>query len=111
MSLTREDINMAEALKNNLLELQQSLSARIEAIKKDFSKGRSADFSEQATEQENEEVLVQLKVEAEEELRLVNIALDKIANGGFGECEKCYDEIARARLEAIPYTKYCIKCA
>lgn len=102
---------MAEVLKNNLLDLQQSLSSRIEAIKKDFSKGRSADFSEQATEQENEEVLVQLKVEAEEELRLVNIALDKITNGGFGECEKCSEEIARARLEAIPYTKYCINCA
>lgn len=102
---------MAEVLKNNLLELQRSLSSRIEAIKRDFSKGRSADFSEQATEQENEEVLVQLKVEAEEELRLVNIALDKITNGGFGECEKCADEITRARLEAIPYTKYCIHCA
>lgn len=111
MRLTREDITMAEALKSNLLELQQSLSARIDAIKRDFSKGRSADFSEQATEQENEEVLVQLKADAEEELRQVNIALDKIANGGYGECEKCLEEIARARLEAIPYTKYCINCA
>lgn len=111
MTLTREEIIMAEALKQTLLELQQSLSSRIEAIKHDFSKGRSADFSEQATEQENEEVLVQLKVDAEEELRLVNIALDKIESGGFGECEKCYETIARARLEAIPYTKYCINCA
>lgn len=102
---------MAEVLKNNLLDLQSSLSSRIDAIKRDFSEGRSADFSEQATEQENEEVLVQLKVEAEEELRLVNIALEKIANGGYGECEKCTEEIARARLEVIPYTKYCINCA
>lgn len=102
---------MAEVLKNNLLDLQSSLSSRIDAIKHDFSEGRSADFSEQATEQENEEVLVQLKVEAEEELRLVNIALEKIANGGYGECEKCTEEIARARLEVIPYTKYCINCA
>lgn len=102
---------MAETLKSNLLELQSSLSKRINAIKQDFSSGRSADFSEQATEQENEEVLVQLKVEAEEELRLVNIALDKIANGGYGECEKCTEEITRARLEVIPYTKYCINCA
>lgn len=102
---------MKEALKDQLLELQISLSKRIDAIKRDFSNGRSADFSEQATEQENEEVLVQLKVEAEEELRLVNIALEKIADGHYGECEKCTEEIATARLEAIPYTKYCINCA
>ena len=95
----------------NLLELQESLSKRIDAIKRDFSRGRSADFSEQATEQENEEVLVQLKVDAEEELRLVNIALNKITEGSFGECEKCTESIAEARLTAIPYTKYCIKCA
>jgi len=100
-----------EALKDNLLELQHSLSNRIEAIKRDFSNGRSADFSEQATEQENEEVLVQLKVDAEEELRMVNIALNKIVEGTYGECEKCTEEIAPARLEAIPYAKHCINCA
>ena len=102
---------MNEILKDDLLNLQLSLANRIEAIKKDFSRGRSADFSEQATEQENEEVLVQLKADAEEELRQVNVALDKMANGSYGECEKCTEEIAQARLKAIPYTKYCIKCA
>lgn len=100
-----------EALQSNLLELQQSLTKRIEAIKRDFSNGRSADFSEQATEQENEEVLVQLKADAEEELRQVNIALNKIADGSYGECEKCTETIAEARLVAIPYTQFCIKCA
>lgn len=102
---------MTEAFKSQLLEMQSSLSKRIDAIKRDFSNGRSADFSEQATEQENEEVLVQLKADAEAELRLVNIALRKISNGSFGECEKCTNEIAEARLKAIPYTQYCINCA
>lgn len=102
---------MTTAQKSNLLELQQSLVKRIESIKRDFSEGRSADFSEQATELENEEVLVQLKVDAESELRLVNIALEKIENGLYGECEKCSEAIAPARLEAIPYTQFCINCA
>ena len=100
-----------EALQNNLLSLQQSLTTRIDAIKRDFSNGRSADFSEQATEQENEEVLVQLKADAEEELRQVNVALNKIAEGTYGECEKCSEQIAEARLAAIPFTQFCINCA
>lgn len=100
-----------KTLQHDLLELQQSLTTRIAAIKRDFSNGRSADFSEQATEQENEEVLVQLKADAENELRQVNIALEKIADGSYGECEKCTEAIAEARLTAIPYTQFCIKCA
>lgn len=94
-----------------LESLQVSLAKRIDAIKNDFAKGRSADFSEQATEQENEEVLVQLKTDAEIELREVNLALDKLKNGIYGECEACQEEIAAARLEAIPYARHCIKCA
>lgn len=102
---------MNTQFENELVELQQSLTRRIAAIKKDFSAGRSADFSEQATERENEEVLVQLKADAEQELQQVNAALKKIADGNFGECEKCTEVIAQARLEAIPYAKYCINCA
>lgn len=102
---------MTTTHESKLLELQQSLVKRVGAIKRDFSEGRSADFSEQATELENEEVLVQLKADAETELRLVNIALDKIKTGNYGECEKCSEQIAPARLEAIPYTQFCIDCA
>lgn len=100
-----------ETIKTKLLELQQSLTKRINAIKQDFSNGRSADFSEQAVEQENEEVLVQLKADAEHELRLVNIALERLNQGTYGECQHCGEDIAIARLDALPYTEHCIKCA
>lgn len=103
--MNTEDIN------NNLLQLQESLTTRINAIKRDFSEGRSADFSEQATEQENEEVLVQLKADAEAELRQVNIALKKVETDLYGVCEKCSEDIAEERLKVIPYTQYCINCA
>jgi RNA polymerase-binding transcription factor DksA len=38
-------------------------------------------------------------------------ALDRIARGTFGICESCGQKIANARLEAIPYTRYCVECA
>lgn len=37
-------------------------------------------------------------------------ALHKIDAGTYGLCEECGGKIARARLEAIPYTPYCIEC-
>jgi RNA polymerase-binding transcription factor DksA len=38
-------------------------------------------------------------------------ALNRIENGSFGACESCGQQIAAARLEAIPFTRFCVKCA
>ncbi len=38
-------------------------------------------------------------------------ALRRIEAGTFGKCESCGKSIAKARLEALPYTRYCVQCA
>jgi RNA polymerase-binding transcription factor DksA len=38
-------------------------------------------------------------------------ALARMDNGRYGICESCENQIAKERLEAIPYTRYCVKCA
>jgi hypothetical protein len=38
-------------------------------------------------------------------------ALDRMEQGTFGICESCGQPITSARLEAIPYTRFCVKCA
>lgn len=38
-------------------------------------------------------------------------ALQRIEDGTYGVCESCGDKIALARLDAIPYTRYCLECA
>jgi len=41
----------------------------------------------------------------------VEHALEKINAGTYGDCESCHDEIAAARLEAMPAARFCITCA
>lgn len=41
----------------------------------------------------------------------VRAALKRLDDGTFGRCESCGKPISEARLEALPYTRYCIKCA
>lgn len=41
----------------------------------------------------------------------VEAALERTEQGGFGRCQRCGREIARQRLEALPYTPFCIHCA
>jgi RNA polymerase-binding transcription factor DksA len=38
-------------------------------------------------------------------------ALRRMDAGTYGKCEGCGQAIAKARLEAIPYTRFCVKCA
>jgi len=38
-------------------------------------------------------------------------ALERLAQKTFGSCELCQKEIPRARLQALPYTRYCVECA
>lgn len=40
----------------------------------------------------------------------VQAALNKIAEGTYGLCEKCHREIEKERLEARPYARLCIHC-
>jgi DnaK suppressor protein len=43
-------------------------------------------------------------------LRLVEGALREIRDGTFGVCAQCGDEIPLRRLEAVPWSPYCISC-
>ncbi len=44
-------------------------------------------------------------------LEAIETALERIELGTFGECEECGAKIPKARLNAIPYAPFCIKCA
>lgn len=38
-------------------------------------------------------------------------ALRRMREGTFGVCEDCGKPIAKQRIDAIPFTRYCVKCA
>src|ERR1044072_6596732 len=44
-------------------------------------------------------------------LRNVKGALVRIADGSYGVCMHCEHDIKYQRLDAVPWTKYCINCA
>jgi DnaK suppressor protein len=41
----------------------------------------------------------------------IDDALSKLEAGTYGQCESCGDEIADARLEAMPAARLCMACA
>jgi len=43
-------------------------------------------------------------------LRMVEGALGRISDESFGICANCGDDISARRLEALPWTQYCLRC-
>ena len=43
-------------------------------------------------------------------LQLVDDALARIRDDAFGDCVSCHQELQQKRLEAVPWTRYCITC-
>jgi DnaK suppressor protein len=67
-----------------------------------------ADMGTDTYEQDNTLLLMHNE---EETLAQIEAALERIENGTFGFCTECGARIPKARLNALPYTPYCVKCA
>ena len=102
---------MTDNLKAELTERIVALQQRVDVIHEDFAKGRNADWSEQASERENDEVLNALESEAKVEIQQLSNAILRIENGRYGICEGCGEDIAKQRLAVQPSAIKCINCA
>ncbi|MGB1271021.1 MAG: TraR/DksA family transcriptional regulator [Endozoicomonas sp.] len=98
-------------LRTKLLERRDELNVRLGNIKRDVTRKNSADWSEQAQERENDEVMDALGNEATLELQKINRALDRMDEGEYGDCTACGAQIPEGRLEVMPYADLCVKCA
>lgn len=58
-----------------------------------------------------QEFTISLMESEEDTLQLIDSALGRIGEGSFGRCVECEGVIPKSRLNAIPYTPVCIKCA
>ncbi|WP_394175256.1 TraR/DksA family transcriptional regulator [Thalassotalea litorea] len=102
---------MSEILKVEFTKRIVELQSRVSSIHQDFAEGRNADWSEQAGERENDEVLNALEVEAKIEIQQLSNAITRIENGSYGICQGCGEDIARERLKVQPAATKCIRCA
>jgi DnaK suppressor protein len=71
----------------------------------------SADFAEQVTQREHDDVLGAISDSARLELEQVEGALRRLASGRYGTCAGCGEDIEPERLAAVPYTDRCRACA
>ena len=72
--------------------------------------GYSLHMADQATDNFDREFTLGLASTEQKVLNMVDVALRKIDDKGYGICETCKKAIPQKRLTAMPYTALCIKC-
>jgi len=58
-----------------------------------------------------QEFTLSLMESDEDMLGRIEVSLERLEDGTYGQCEECGARIPKARLNAIPYATLCIKCA
>ncbi len=103
-----------ETIRQQLLVRREELNKRINKLTssaRHIDEPLTPDFSEQAVERQNDEVLEALGDAGRHELSQINRALARIETGEYGICDRCGEEIPAARLAVLPYSDRCIACA
>lgn len=87
------------------------LRGRLAGIEAELDSHEAKDWEDLATEREGDEVLEGLGLNAQQESRMIEAALQRMSEGVYGICAKCGAPIAEARLDALPFTPLCRNCA
>ncbi|MGI9535261.1 MAG: TraR/DksA family transcriptional regulator [Thermodesulfobacteriota bacterium] len=104
-------MNDYNELKIKLEIIKEELQDRLNRVRDSKRKPHDKDWSEQATERENDDVVDALGESIINELEQVNNALSRIDKNEYSKCVSCGEEISEERLFALPYTSVCINCA
>src|ERR1700739_670613 len=84
--------------------------ARTEQEGREADEDPTVDLADKAANSYTKDVLFGQTHNDRSPLQLVHDALDRIKETEFGECASCHQELQQKRLEAVPWTRYCISC-
>jgi DnaK suppressor protein len=68
------------------------------------------DVADKAESSYTKEFLLSLSDAEREQLFEIDAALKRIERKEFGSCQMCQKEINKKRMNALPWTPYCIEC-
>ncbi len=104
-----------ESLKRILAEKRAQLLSLYEhdvRVGQESNDDNADDFADRANNAFNRELMFSLSDSERETLLLVEEAVERLNNPSedFGSCSHCGEPIGLARLKALPWARYCIRC-
>jgi DnaK suppressor protein len=102
-----------EAYKKKLTTRRNEINHKLSEFRnesKEVETDIAQDVADKAESSYTKEFLLSLSDAEREQLFQINAALKRIDRGEFGNCQMCQKEISKKRLNALPWTPFCIDC-
>lgn len=94
-----------------LLAMREELTGQIAALKNDaLKRNDEVNPVEDGTDAYDRQFGLSLASSEQEAVAQMNDALRRLADGTYGVCEQCQGGIEKARIEALPFVRTCIRC-
>ena len=103
-----------QAIKEHLEQRYTRLQERVQKITSDIQhkdEPVNPDFSEQAVQLENDEVLTALDDSIRGEMQQIEATLERFKISAYGICALCQKKIPLKRQAALPHSIHCVSCA
>lgn len=92
--------------RSDILDFRQTVNASWQSLNEP-----EKELEESASKETLSRGLAQLDDRSQIEISAIDQALTKMNEGRYGKCEACRRPIAVKRLYALPWTRYCLRCA
>lgn len=101
-----------QVFRQKLEEQRAPLLERISSLEEKLrsNKGRNPDHSDLAQDYVSSERRSIMLAQARQDLKQVDAALQRLAEGTYGTCTRCGQAIDPARLKALPHAALCLTC-
>ncbi len=100
-----------DKIKKDLEKTRDDILKRIEEKKAlDMPEAEVGDPMDTASQSMDKEMLFEVSGNALKVVEQIEAAIRRIEKGIYGECESCGCSIAKKRLSALPFARYCVHC-
>ena len=107
------DKRRTKVFRDKLLGRREGLVGQVQAAEL-YSRERDAeatqDPADMAANAYTKELLVSMSDNDRQLLNLIDEALVRMDDSGYGKCIRCEQAVPEKRLEAVPWARHCLRC-
>jgi len=102
-----------EQAKERLVKMRREVMKEVQnasAASREMGQDGVPDIGDMSANTYSRDVLLNLSETQRQKIRDIDAALDRLAQGQYGVCLRCEEEIDERRMAVRPFSRYCIEC-
>lgn len=107
------DKRRVRVFRDKLMDRRESLVGQVqqaELYSRERDSEATQDPADMAANAYTKELLVSMSDNDRQLLNLIDEALERMEDSGYGKCIRCGQALPEKRLDAVPWARHCVRC-